>query len=138
MSINKEITTIHKDIAAPRKNAIYSFVLLKKACKSCYKATEIQLDWNSQYISTRGNTVPQQLWIGSWLEKDETVWTTKVAQKKNFRGFFLVGIRKRTDSKILMLSWFNQYLNWKAFLNIKYSLLKCSWESVQVDFYSLH
>lgn len=138
MSINKEITTIHKDIAAPRKNAIYSFVLLKKACKSCYKATEIQLDWNSQYISTRGNTVPQQLWTDSWLEKDETVWTTKVAQKKNFRGFFLVGIRKRTDSKILMLSWFNQYLNWKAFLNIKYSLLKCSRESVQVDFYSLH
>ena len=138
MSINKEITTIHKDIAAPRKNAIYSFVLLKKACKSCYKATEIQLDWNSQYISTRGNTVPQQLWIGSWLEKDETVWTTKVAQKKNFRGFFLVGIRKRTDSKILMLSWFNQYLNWKAFLNIKYSFLKCSRESVQVDFHSLH
>lgn len=138
MSINKEITTIHKDIAAPRKSAIYSSVLLKKACKSCYKATEIQLDWNSQYISTRGNTVPQQLWIGSWLEKDETVWTTKVAQKKNFRGFFLVGIRKRTDSKILMLSWFNQYLNWKAFLNIKYSLLKCSRESVQVDFHSLH
>lgn len=37
----KEITIIHKDIAALRKNAIYSFVILKKVCKSCYKTKEI-------------------------------------------------------------------------------------------------